>query len=58
MLMGGKDAPRRFCDALDSDIAAELRPAVYSSVLVSMYAKAALLIAAACLFGLLAGRFL
>lgn len=43
-LLGGKCAPDKFRAALRADITADIRPNVYSRVMISMYAKAALIL--------------
>ena len=41
-LLGGTEAPERFRSALNPGIQADIRPAVYSNVLIPMYIRAAL----------------
>ena len=57
-LLGGEYAPDRFVSALDKNIKAEIRPATFSNILVSMYIKATALAAVAALLGFFAGKLI
>lgn len=52
-LLGGKCAPDKFRSVLRADITADIRPNVYSRVMISMYAKAAAAFAALILLEIL-----
>lgn len=57
-LLGGANAAERFRAALDSRIEADIRPTAFSTVMISMYLRAAVLITACGLLGYFIGRML
>ncbi len=57
-LLGGANAAERFRAALDSRIEADIRPTAFSTVMISMYLRAAMLITACGLLGYFIGRML
>lgn len=57
-LLGGANAAERFRAALDSRIEADIRPTAFSTVMISMYLRAAVLITACGLLGFFIGRML
>ena len=57
-LLGGADAAERFRAALDSRIEADIRPTAFSTVMLSMYLRAAVLIALCGAIGYLIGTML
>lgn len=57
-LLGGANAAERFRAALDSRIEADIRPTAFSTVMISMYLRAALLIPVCGVLGYLIGNML
>ncbi|MBQ5334730.1 MAG: MBL fold metallo-hydrolase [Oscillospiraceae bacterium] len=57
-LLGGANAAERFRAALDSRIEADIRPTAFSTVMVSMYLRAAVLISACGVLGYFIGKML
>ena len=57
-LLGGANAAERFRAALDSRIEADIRPTAFSTVMIFMYLRAAVLITACGLLGYFIGRML
>lgn len=57
-LLGGANAAERFRTALDSRIAADIRPTAFSTVMVSLYLRIALLIPLCAVLGFLIGKML
>ena len=57
-LLGGANAAERFRAALDSRIEADIRPTAFSTVMISMYLRAAVLISVCCVLGFLIGKML
>lgn len=57
-LLGGANAAERFRAALDSRIEADIRPTAFSTVMISIYLRAAVLISVCCVLGFLIGKLL
>lgn len=56
--LGGEGAAEKFRSSLDKSIEADIRPCAFSNIMVSMYAKAAVLIVLAGILGYIAGTML
>ena len=57
-LLGGANAAERFRAALDSRIEADIRPTAFSTVMISMYLRIAVLIPLCCVLGYFIGKML
>ena len=57
-LLGGEEAAERFAAALGNDIRAEIRPSAYSTILVQMYARAAVLVVLCGALGYIIGKLI
>ena len=56
-LLGGAQAPEQFCKALQPGIQAEVRPSVYSNIMISMLVRVFVLAAAAAVLGFIVAKY-